>query len=61
MCAMTSKTMNTSADAWTAPACQSADFTSVCALVLDTAIAAVSFLCAVDLRLVRIILPARRS
>ena len=37
-------TMNMSADAYTAPACQSASMTDNCAAVLGTAVLVVSFL-----------------
>lgn len=36
--------MNCSSDAWCAPACQSASATANCAIMLDTALLAVSFL-----------------
>lgn len=49
--------MNTSADACSAPAGQCASMTSNCAIVMDTAIAAVSFF-PIDLREV-LRLPAR--
>lgn len=64
MSAMTMRTMNTSADAWCAPACQRASHT-VNTLILDTAVEAVSLLILalgvlVSL-LVRIIIPGRQG
>ncbi len=41
---MSVSVMNCSSDAWCAPACQSASTTANCAIMLDTALLAVSFL-----------------
>lgn len=53
--------MNMSADAWTAPACQSASMSDLCVIIWDTAVVAVSFLFVSLLEIVsgavRIILP----
>ena len=62
MTAMVRKSaMNMSADAMTAPACQSASMYTACAMILDTAVLAVSFLFSrllgIVSEVVRIILP----
>lgn len=52
--------MNMSADACTAPACQSASMTTRCAIILDTAVLAVSFLFDGLVRIVSIVTGAVR-